>query len=333
MWFEALVGFREQEADQVRSNITFANGSMISSVNGRQMSCGTLETLSLAELRSHVRATSATTGSLRFSEVVADVQELHTDPENAGALFQVASQFNLLEMVSPSITPEQGVGIYENDRTQGPACAIACGAGTHRNYFASVNGRVGQSEDNQIDCLHDLGVALGNTDQQLWDMRNGYALATAEGLAAISRQLSTADESERDRLRETLRIGLHWDTEVTICEKPHLVSQAYCSALPVSYSPHPDTLWADFAQLILEASYEATLCAGILNSARTGSNRVYLTLLGGGAFGNRDDWIFAAIRRAVNLFADAELDVSVVSYGRSKPAVQEAVDGFLSAKK
>ena len=61
-------------------------------------------------------------------------------------------------------------------------------------------------------------------------------------------------------------------------------------------------------------------------------NRVYLTLLGGGAFGNRDDWIFAAIRRAISLFADAELDVSVVSYGGSKPRVKELVDCFLSSK-
>jgi len=164
-------------------------------------------------------------------------------------------------------------------------------------------------------------------------MRNGYALATAEGLAAISQRLSIADESERDRLRETLRIGLHWETEVTICDQRPLVSQAFCSALPVAYSTHPDALWVDFAQLVLEASYEATLCAGILNSARTGSNRVYLTLLGGGAFGNRDDWIFAAIRRAVSLFADSELDVSVVSYGGSQLGVQKLVDGFLSAKK
>ncbi len=51
-------------------------------------------------------------------------------------MFQVASQFNLLEMISPNVTPDDGIGIYENDPTQGPACAIACGAGTiYRNYL------------------------------------------------------------------------------------------------------------------------------------------------------------------------------------------------------
>jgi hypothetical protein len=33
-------------------------------------------------------------------------------------------------MVSPRVTPEDGVGIYDLDRTQGPACAVAAGAGT-----------------------------------------------------------------------------------------------------------------------------------------------------------------------------------------------------------
>ena len=329
MWFESLVGFREQNGDQVRSNISVDNGTMVSSVNGRRMSCGTVETPSLKELRSQVKSISATTGTLKISEVIADVQKLHSDPENAGALFQVASQFNLLEMVSPSVTPEDGVDIYEGDQTQGPACAIACGAGTiYRNYFVSVNDQVGQTADNQIDCLYDMGVLLGNSDNKLWTMQNGYALPGASGLKAISQRLSEADEAGHDELRQALRIGLHWDPEVTIGGQSHLVSQAYCSALPVAYTSHPDTLWAAFAQLVLEASYEATMCAGVLNQATTGSNKVYLTLLGGGAFGNRNEWIISAIRRAVTLFAEFELDVFIVSYGSSKRHVQELVKQF-----
>lgn len=37
---------------------------------------------------------------------------------------------------------------------------------------------------------------------------------------------------------------------------------------------------------MLEAAYEARLLAGILNERRGMSNRVLLTRLGGGAFGN-----------------------------------------------
>ena len=40
-----------------------------------------------------------------------------------------------MEIISPSVTPEAGIDGYETDRPQGPACAIACGAGTiYRNY-------------------------------------------------------------------------------------------------------------------------------------------------------------------------------------------------------
>lgn len=329
MWFESLVGFREQKGVCVRANIEIANDSMVSMVNGRRMICGTLETPSLAELRSSVQANPIVAGPMRLSEVVADVQTLHVDSENSGTLFQVASQFNLLEMASPSVTPEDGVDCYEKDRTQGPACAVACGAGTiYRNYFASVNGKVGQTKHNQLDCLFDLGRMLGNTGESLWKMENGYAFATAEGLALISERLSATDETERDLLRQALRIGLHWNTEVTIREQSHLVTQAYCSALPVAYSLHSDALWEDFAQLVLEASYEATICAGILNSTRSGNNKVYLTLLGGGAFGNRKEWICSAIRRALHLFANFKLDVVIVSYGSSKQHVQELVSEF-----
>jgi hypothetical protein len=102
-------------------------------------------------------------GRLTFREVVGNARDLHADPGNENALFQVASQFNLLEMIGPRNTPVQGVGIYEYDTTQGPACAIAAGAGTiYRNSFAAVNGRIGQSEVNQIDSHADLGEALGN---------------------------------------------------------------------------------------------------------------------------------------------------------------------------
>jgi hypothetical protein len=327
MWFETLTGFTEQSPQQVRENITDDGNALKSLVNGRVLVCGELETPSVAELRERVHSDVWQLGRMSVREVVADVQQLHRDESNAGSLFQVASQFNLLEMVSPSVTPERGVGIYENDRTQGPACAVAAGAGTiYRNYFANVNGQVGQSAGNQIDCLADIGTALGNSESRLWEMRNGYALLSHGGLVEISNRLRAAGESELDGLRRLLRIGIQWDTQVTLEGCGHLVSQAYCSALPVAYSQHPPGLWAEFARLVLEASYEATVCAAILNSRRGGNNRLFLTLLGGGAFGNETDWIVGGIRRALHLYKRAELDVAIVSYGSSREFVRQLVD-------
>ena len=325
MWFEALTGFSEQSPEQVRDNITVDGVDLISRVNGRRLICGSLEMPSLAELRRHARS-CACTGRTTVREVVANVQDLHSDEGNVGSLFQVASQFNLLEMVSPSVTPERGVGIDENDRTQGPACAIATGAGTvYRNYFVTVNGHTGQSAANQINCLADIGAALGNSDGRLWEMRNGYALASESGLIEISKLLRASTDSERDGLRELLRIGIQWNTQVTINDCQHVVSQAYCSAMPVAYSHHSSSLWMDFASLVLEASYEATFCAAIVNSRNTGNNTLFLTLLGGGAFGNDTDWIIRGIQRAVELYGDSGLDVAIVSYGSPKQCVQELI--------
>lgn len=205
---------------------------------------------------------------------------------------------------------------------EGPACAIAAGAATiYRNYFAPVAGGVGQTRERQIDGLADMGAALsgalGRPVGALWSLRNGYALGTSEGLAAIGDHLRSSSEGERDRLRALLRIGVHADVEVTdggSADRPR-VSQAFGSALPVAYSRQAASLWAPFAQLVLEAAYEATLWAGVLNARRGASNIVLLTRLGGGAFGAADAWIDAAMTRALTLARDFALDVRLVSYG------------------
>jgi hypothetical protein len=329
MWFEQLVGFSEESPHQVRENIAVDGEKLKSYVNGKVLVCGQLETPTLKELRERVHSSEHKPGQISVREVVANVQHLHENETNAGSLFQVASQFNLLEMVSPSVTPEDGIGIYERDYTQGPACAIAAGAGTiYRNYFAVVNGQIGQSASNQIDCLADIGDALGNSENRLWTMKNGYVLASHNGLVEIANRLRTSSESELDRLRQLLRIGIQWNTQVTLNECKHLVSQAYCSALPVAYSPLPSNLWTEFARLVLEASYEATICTAVLNSIRSGNNKVFLTLLGGGAFGNETEWIIEGIQRALNLYKHFALDVAIVSYSSSNQSVRQLVEQF-----
>ena len=96
-----------------------------------------------------------------------------------------------------------------------------------------------------------------------------------------------------DFLRGSLRIGIHQDVEVTDANDNcgPLVSQAFCSALPVAYTSVSSRIWRAFAALILEAAYEATMTAALLNAGRRASNLVLLTQLGGGAFGNDEEWI------------------------------------------
>lgn len=383
-WFSRITGFDESGGyADVQSRLEVDGDFLVSTASPRRTRCGRLELVSLATLRErvgsgecidsgHVGDDDGDDGGPGSSGVNGvdgvkgvngaksregeqpnivtnlrgEARALHRDPEHAGAVIQVASQFNLLEMVGPDVTPEQGVARYEHDRTQGPACAMAAGAATiYRNYLVPVgsargtlgNGsttpgspssgsrvdgsEIGQTAKRQLDGLADLGAALsevvGLPVNALWTMRNGYALCTGKGLDAIRDYLTRASEAERDDLRSRLRIGVHRDIEVTdvVGAAAPLVTHALCSALPIAYGSDPGHRgWEPFARLVLEATYESTLLAGVLNRQRGVSPIVLLTCVGGGVFGNRDEWIDAAIRRALLACAGRGLDVRIVSY-------------------
>lgn len=328
-WFYALTAFDESNWDHTRSLLAVDGVRLSSLVNGKSWAIGTLEIPSLADLRRRSRSGRLSGGDcLRVRNLSADVRSLHAEATSAGAVFQVASQFNLLEMIHPGVTPERGVGIYQNDPTQGPACAIAAGPATiYRNYFAETGTGAGQTADRQINALHDLAAAL--TPNGI-PMRNGYAWPTIETLTDIAAFLHSCDTAQVERIRGLLRVGVHRDVEVT---QPgpgcgQLVTQVFCSALPVSYSRLEPADWEPFARLVLEAAYEATLWTAVDNAARGGTKTAFLTMLGGGAFGNAKAWILDAIERALNIFRPYELEVCIVSYGRVPPELERLEASF-----
>ena len=214
------------------------------------------------------------------------------------------------------VTPEQGVTRYESDATQGPACAVAVGAATiYRNYLVPVGGGIGQTRGRQIDCLADLGAALGNEGQRLWRMQNGHAMFSEAGLAEVDQRLAALAEPSREELKGLLRIGTHWNADVTDVAPGHAVSQAFCSALPIGYHGRlgADPRWERIARIVLEAAYEATLLAARINHQQGGSDVVYLTRIGGGVFRNPLAWIDDAIRLAHERVPGP--GVTIVSYG------------------
>jgi hypothetical protein len=334
-WFEKLTGFKETTYEETRAQLEIEGSRLRSRVNGASYRVGELELVSLQALRQRAQIADHLSGRLKASVVTGDVRRMHGSPENSGTLFQVASQFNLLEMASPGVTPEYGVTGYQCDHTQGPACAIAAGAATiYRNYFAMVKGEQGQTAKRQLDGLSEIGMALSCSlslpIDNLWRMQNGYALGTQPGLEAIGQHLEALSQDQVAILREKLCIGMHWDVEVTEADGPErpTVSQAFCSALPVAYSDVRRDHWAPFASLILEAAYEATMWAAVLNAQRGASNVVFLTLLGGGAFGNDGKWITAAMQRALRLMATFDLDVRLVNYSGPTAELTSIVEEF-----
>mmetsp|Transcript_11642 Transcript_11642/g.32716 ORF Transcript_11642/g.32716 Transcript_11642/m.32716 type:complete len:357 (-) Transcript_11642:865-1935(-) len=339
-WFEKVFGFAEKSYEATQRMFSVDGETLRSNGNGETFGIGRFTTPSLSELR-ETAVPAGRAGKLRIGMVGGDVSVQLALQENQWATFQVASQFNALEFVSPAVTPEDGVTGYVRDRTQGPACSIACApALVYRNYLLPMpSGRAGQSRDDQLDALADLSREVGNTPPgRYFRVRNGYVLATDSGLSSLNAALRQLD---LDRLRGSLRVPVHRGVQVTssrwgsvsVSRKSQVVTQVFCSACSVAYSHNPVDLWEDFAVLVLEAAYEATLWAALATATEHdfagGSNRVYLTLLGGGAFGNRMAWIATAMKRAIGLFRHVPLDVFIVNYSMVRiPEVNDILTGF-----
>jgi len=331
-WFTRLFGFEERtgrDSGKTRANFDLEGTRLTSRANGREFEAGTFTTPSLGELRrgiDHAGLRKRLPGPLRVTEVIGDVSALHVQPENHLAAFQVASQFNCLEFVSTDMRPEDGVACYAYDMTQGPACATACGPATVvRNYFAFAGG--GQSSQRQVENLADVEELLGNGTSQFFQVRSGYTLASDSSLGKLNPKLQSKEL--REAVKESLRIGVHADTQVTGCsfgkvelppDSRQLVTQVLCSACSVSYSRASDLSWEPFASLVLEAAYEGTMMAAVQNALRHdckgGSRKLFLTALGGGVFGNDNRWIVAAMHRAFEKFRGVGLEVVLVSYGQ-----------------
>eukprot|EP01063_Lacrimia_lanifica_P007658 TRINITY_DN1492_c0_g2_i1.p1 TRINITY_DN1492_c0_g2~~TRINITY_DN1492_c0_g2_i1.p1 ORF type:complete len:414 (+),score=152.04 TRINITY_DN1492_c0_g2_i1:48-1244(+) len=277
-----------------------------------------------------------------FSHAVGDVGAMHAG--NPGCMFQAASQFNCLEFVSTKQNPEDGISRYAMDRTQGPVCAIACPYGTaFRNYVVECEGEMGQRHEAQLDGLMEFARYLKNVpDNQLsangargkyYTNTNGYVDSDQARLSELTDKIKAYSKEERGQLRDKIRIGVHCGTEVGYYgtgdapSPPVLVGQAYCSALAVGYSRTHPQHWEAFARVVLEAAYEATLWAAVLNHdfASPAPPKVFLTKLGGGVFGNEAKWIVEAIQSAIAEFQKhthrgVPLDVVLVHYGAEEAA-------------
>lgn len=336
MWFRELFGFnepvgrrswREDRADLLMQMQYCPDSGILRLANGKTFHAGRFEVVSVADLRAKARR--ALDGFddrrdwMKVREVRADVAKLHVDRANEQAVFQVASQFNCLEMPGPDVTPDDGIDGYDCDMTQGPRCAIAAGAGTVvRNYFVPVGGHFGQTEDVQVDCFAGLGRRLTEECGLFYRMQNGYALLyKGPNLARVERFIVKCNDRAWEELSGLLKVGVMWDTEVTWNypeAKGQLVNQVFCSALPLSYSKIVDVGQAEaLCHLVLTAAYEAVLCVAILNMAKCGfvTQPVFLTHLGTGAFGNPKHWARRAGKEALDKYANAPLDV----YGVSLP--------------
>jgi len=297
------------------------------------------------------------TDNLKYYTVTSTASAVHTNPGYYGSIFQVASQFNALEMAGPALTPQNGITNYWNywnDKTQGPVCAMVCPFGTlYRNYFCMPDTGGNQPEDKSVNGNPQTGTATGGTDpgnnqiNTLTELmkidvcfndlkfQNGYIFVKNKAqLNAINTYLSTPENFWKAMM--AIKYVIQEDTPVvnvsgdgTILS--HTVSQIYCSAYPVAYSTDPPTMplgsisggvsstskkdYALLSSMILHAVYYSTLAYAVSRITEDNIRKnVFLTKVGGDAFGNNMYLIHTAIHNAVRHFIAYPIDVYIVNY-------------------
>ena len=81
--------------------------------------------------------------------------------------------------------------------------------------------------------------------------------------------------------------------------------------------------FAAISKLVLSATYEATLRVAVRNmeyhNAEKASSVVFLTLVGGGVFQNKLQWIVEGIKHAIYTMCDVPLDVRIVIFKGDAP--------------
>ena len=280
---------------------------------------GRFETPTLAQLRLPplVKGSSSIGAQVCFKNIVGVAAALHIDPINDGAVFQAASGLNCLEFANPYGKPEDGIGCYMSDHTQGPACAIACAGGTaFRNYCT------GQTRHSQLNMMSTMEQLL---TQPPWFVTNGYVEAVSE--EAMKAFAPT------EALRDAFMVGVQYHCQCTSSPEKRIVTQVYASSCAVGYSRKANpSSWQSLACLVLEAAYEATMWVAVsenLRRERFGLPPlpVFLTKVGGGVFRNDDAWIIAAMKRAANAIAQRgySLECHVVHYKRLDDKYDELV--------
>ena len=260
------------------------------------------DTQGVGELEARVRRQKGT-GKVTLSvllggHALTDIGALQA-MAGAGALFQVASQFNCLEAPGPSLVR---IANYVHDNTQGPRASVSAFPGTFLRHYAAPardGARFTQTGAQQINLLAD---AMGPDVAQV---QAGYLTARrVKDPAALERALEAGFETIRIGVHDEVDVvlGSHWGGPVAPDAPP--IAQVFTSTMALgAYSGGDVDAFSGSCIVLLRAAYLGTLLAAL----DLGKRVVVLTLIGGGAFGNplRSIWdaMVWAVDRATGLAA------------------------------
>lgn len=284
---------------------------------GMEWDMGVLELPTLENLRETTVSSGSGFGSgklfvLRGTQDLTqvDVGYLQSLPENDGAVFQVASNFNALELMSKfDDRAMTEVGNYVHDMTQGPFASISAAPGLILRHYYPFHSPDTQPESwrqifdgRQLELLGELPLSV----------RNGYLELREQDL-------------ERELPLSLLRVAHHRDVQVVFgqvqgsrhARLAHLqrVSQVFTATADLActnlelFRRHPKEV-EGVVKALLKGAYEGTLRAAM----SSGRGKIFLTLIGGGVFANPTSWLVDTLEGLLDLVTESGLTVVVNTY-------------------
>lgn len=273
---------------------------------------------------------------LFYDRHFTDIGALQASPENKHAVFQIASRFHCLEGGCENrynqFISGNAMGIIGSHAVQGEEAAISAAPGLiWRMYYQE-----------QADIVKTLGLTI--TDGGMITYSDATNQAKMEEIKTTLKIGPTGNERihwhdpDINALVEQCAVGVHIDVQVTsglsnstwhtiekrkhnkndsntLCDDPtQLITQVFCASLDLGthsrFSTNDPVVNTACCRLLLKANYEATLLAAVAHRKK----KVFLTLLGGGAFKNKKEWIIDAIKTSEDLILRHNLDVTLVFF-------------------
>lgn len=242
-----------------------------------------------------------------------------TGTKKPKSMFQVASNFNGIEAVEESAPPEseEFTTNYIYDQTQGPGASVSAGpAAIARVYAAFYNEgkrpyEWSQRGENQIKMLEDVS--------DYYRVTNGYVVNSENNVDLTKHHITEGDDTTINEVAKKVKLCVHTNVDVVfgaryyndddddvmaVLKDPHRINQVFTAAMNLHQGPNgkanqilPDS--PAKSRALLRAAYMGTY----LSAINTGCEVLYLTLIGGGAFGNSIKIIFDEILNAHKMIA------------------------------
>lgn len=314
------------------------------SANNKRFRAGKFSQLSIGELRGKTAAISSTTpGSFNVIEALdpagkkyykfVEIGANQAASANEDAVFQVASNFNALELVSSDDHMKNITG-YFNDLTQGPFASISAAPGTIlRHYYMFYKPDTNPSDWQQYP-VPDRLWRKSDANKQINFLENTDIPIVNSYVAFSKRRPAQVNNFKV----EDIQIGWHEGIQVTSGLMPNpqkhtqfylpnqIINQVFTAAVDFSsnarYKEDPKAI--QIAQAVQDAAYEGTIRAAVA----AGKKKVFLTLIGGGVFANKLEWIANALEKMKDFIKKSGLEVTLVIFNGNDSRLRDQIVAF-----